>query len=93
MHFSSISPIDRTLLGVTTPGQSGPGSNSNDEVLHIPQSSSIMGTSPLDCLMSYPRLIEWGRGAICVFYSPSQLGKKNNDYNQQHNIIKIVVRK
>ena len=36
-------PIDRNLLGVTIPGQSGPGNNSNEEVLCIPQSSSIIG--------------------------------------------------
>ena len=32
-----------TLSGATTPGQSGPGSDGNKEVLHIPQSSSITG--------------------------------------------------
>ena len=42
------------LSGATTPGQSGPGSNGNEWVLRIPQSSSIAGTSPSDCLMSYP---------------------------------------
>ena len=36
------------------PGQSGPGSDGNEEVLRIPQSSSIAGTSPSDCLVSYP---------------------------------------
>ena len=45
-QFSSIWPIDRTLSGATTPGQSEPGSNGNERVLHIPQSSSIIGTSP-----------------------------------------------
>ena len=38
-----------TLSGTTTPGQSGPGSDDNKGVLCIPQSSSITGTSPLDC--------------------------------------------
>ena len=47
--FSSIWPIDRNLLGVTTPGQSEPGSDGNKTVLCIPQSSSIT-----DCLISYP---------------------------------------
>ena len=42
------------LSGATTPGQSGPGSNGNEEVLHISQSSSITGTSPSDCLGLYP---------------------------------------
>ena len=36
------------------PGQSGPGSNGNERVLCIPQSPSITGTSPSDCLVSYP---------------------------------------
>ena len=55
MQFSSIWPIDRTLSGATTPGQSGPGSNGNEGALRIPQSSSITGTSTSDCLVSYPR--------------------------------------
>ena len=54
MQISSIKPIDRALSDATTPGQSGPGSNSNEGVLHISQSSSITGTSPSDCLVSYP---------------------------------------
>ena len=41
--------------GATTLGQSGPGSDGNEEVLHIPQSSSITGFSLSDCLVSYPR--------------------------------------
>ena len=53
-QFSSILPIDKTLLGDITLGQSGPGSDGNERVLHIPQSSSIIGTSPSDCLVSYP---------------------------------------
>ena len=52
--FSSIWPIDRTQSGATILGQSGPGSNGNEVALHIPQSSSITGTSPSDFLMSYP---------------------------------------
>ena len=35
--------------------QSGPRSDGNEDVLHIPQSSIITGTSPSDCLVSYPR--------------------------------------
>ena len=41
--------IDRALSVATTLGQSGPGSDGNDGVLRIPQSSSITGTSPSDC--------------------------------------------
>ena len=46
--------MDRTLSGATTSEESGPGSNGNEGVLRIPQSSSITGTSPSDCLVSYP---------------------------------------
>ena len=49
MQFSSIWPIDMTLSGATTPGQSGLGSDGNEGVLHIPQRSSITGTSSSDC--------------------------------------------
>ena len=39
--------------GATTLGQSGPGSDGNEEVVHIPQSSDITRTSTTDCLASY----------------------------------------
>ena len=53
-QFSSIWPIDRALSGATTSGQSEPGNNGNEGLLCIAQSSSITGTSPSDCLVSYP---------------------------------------
>ena len=40
------------MCRATTPGQSGPGSNDNEEALRISQSSSIAGTSPSHCLVS-----------------------------------------
>ena len=43
------------LSGATILGQSGRGSNGNNGLLRIPQSSSITETSPSDCLVSYPR--------------------------------------
>ena len=49
-----FNPSIGPLSGATTPGQRGPGSNGNEGVLHIPQSSSIAGTSPSDCFVSYP---------------------------------------
>ena len=52
-QFTSIWPIDRTLSGATTSGQSGPGSDGNKMVFHIPQNSHITGPSPLVCLKSY----------------------------------------
>ena len=40
---------------------SRPGSDGNKGVLRIPQSYTIAGTSPSDCLVSYPRLsLGWG---------------------------------
>ena len=39
--------IKGTLTGTTTPGQSGPGINADERVLHIPQTSKT-GTSPPD---------------------------------------------
>ena len=79
MQFSSIWPIDRTLSGATTLGQSGPGSDGNEGVLRILQSSCITGNSPLDGLLSYPGHSLVGRlplsiGAVGVFYSPSRFG-------------------
>ena len=53
MQFSSIWPVDRTLSGATTLDLSGPGSDGNEGVLHIPQNSSITETSPSDCLFSF----------------------------------------
>ena len=54
LKVSFIWPIDRILSCTTTPGQSGPGSDGNEKVLHILQRSSITGVSPSDGLMSYP---------------------------------------
>ena len=49
---SSIWSIDETLSGATTLGQSGPGSDGNEGVACITQSSSIAEASPLDCFVS-----------------------------------------
>ena len=53
-QFSSIWPIDRTRSGANTLGQCGPRSKCSKGVLCIHQSTSITGTSPSDCLVSYP---------------------------------------
>ena len=84
-QFSSIRLIDRTLTGTPTPGQSGPGSNGSKKVLRIPQSSSIAGTSPSDCLVSYLGHSLWGflplcRQAIGVFCSSTRLAPAYNEY-------------
>ena len=72
---SSIWPIDRTILGATTPGQSGAGSNGNEGVLCILWSSSIARTTPSDCLVSYSGYsLSLSREAVGVFCSPRWLG-------------------
>ena len=68
-------------MSKTVSFQSGPGSNGNKDVLYIPQSSSITGTSPSDCLVSYPEhLLQGGilplcRGAVGVFLQPQPTGQ------------------
>ena len=44
--------MDSTVSGATTPGQSGLGSDDNEEVHCIPQSSCITEASSSDCLVS-----------------------------------------
>ena len=61
--------------------QSRPGSDGNKGVFCIPQSSSIAGASPSDCLVSYLGHSLGGvlllcREAVGVFYSPNRLGKR-----------------
>ena len=63
-QFSSIWPIDRTLWGATTPGQSGLGNNGHEGALCIPKSSSITGTSPSDCFVLYPGHSFGGGGTL-----------------------------
>ena len=46
MSNSSIWPTDRTLSDATTPGQIGPGSDGNEGVLHIPQTSALLEPHP-----------------------------------------------
>ena len=46
--------MDRTLASASTPGKSKLGSDDNEGVLLISQSSSITEPSPSDYLVSYP---------------------------------------
>ena len=73
-QISFLSPIVRPLSGAITPGQSGPGSDGNEGVFHIPQTYRITGTSSSDCLVSYPEHLPLCRGAVGVFYRLSRLG-------------------
>ena len=50
--FQTIWLKGRMLSGAFTPDQSGPGSDGNEGVLRIPQSSSITRTLSLDCFVS-----------------------------------------
>ena len=87
IQFSTIWPIDRILSGATTPGQSRPRSDGNEGVLHIHQSSSIIGTWQTDCLAVYQRhllgegVLSLCRKAVDVFYGHSQLEVENDYYN------------
>ena len=54
VKLSSIWLIDMTLSGPNNSGLSEPGSEGKEEVLRIPQSFSVTGASPSDCLVSYP---------------------------------------
>ena len=71
MQFSFIWPIDKPLSGATTSRQS-------EGELCILQSSSITGTSPSDCLVSYLEhsegLLSLCRGGVGLFNSLSWLG-------------------
>ena len=69
-YFSSVWPIDMTLSGATTTGQSGSRSDGDEWVLLIPQSASITGDSPSDCWVSRT-LVGWGltplqRSSRCI---------------------------
>ena len=71
-----------TLSGTTILGQSGHGSDGNEGVPCILQSSSIIDASPSDCLVSSRTLIKGVlllcRDSVNVFYSPSRLGKQGD---------------
>ena len=49
--------IDMTLSGATTTGQSGPGSNSNERVLRLPQSPATLGKKTNDDI--YTANLSW----------------------------------
>ena len=72
--------------------QRGPGSDGNEGVLHIPQSSSITRTSASDRFVSYPghSLGEVGlplrKGAVRVSYN--QLG--NTQFNVKTVLFEII---
>ena len=54
MSNSSIWAIGRPLSDAITPGQSRLGSDGNEGILGVPQSSSIFRASPSDGWLLYP---------------------------------------
>ena len=54
MPYNYFLLIYMILSGATSLGQGWLGSDGNKRVLRIPQSSSITGASPSDCLVLYP---------------------------------------
>ena len=84
MPLVLFNPLIGPISGTTIPGQSRPGSDGNKGVLCIPQSPSIAGTSPSDCLVSYPghslrgRVLPLCKEAVGEFYSPSPQGNLHN---------------
>ena len=68
-QFSCIRPIDRTPSGVSTPGQSEPGSNGNEGVLRIPPKLQhyLNLTIRLFSVISMTLVARWG------FYPPAEM--------------------
>ena len=76
-QFSSIWPIDKTLSGATTPGQSGYGSDDNEAILRIPQITIRLFSVVSKTLVG--ETLPLFRVAVSVFYSPSQRGNISGD--------------
>ena len=80
-RFSSIRPINKILSGATTLGQSGPGSDGNEGVLRIPQSSMnycnlTIRSFRVICRTLVERVLPLWRDVVSVFCSPNQLSNK-----------------
>ena len=78
MSNNSIWSINRTQSGATTPGEGGPWSNDNEDVLQIPTNPKT-GTSPSNCV-TFKTVVGWlvgwlvfpvGRDAVGVFHGSS----------------------
>ena len=89
----SIWPTDWTLTVTITSGQSGPGSNSNEGVLHIRQSSNNE-VSLSDGLVSYPghmlrRVTPICRDAADIFYDRSYNATVKVTWNKNKEVVSI----
>ena len=76
IQFSSIWPVDRALLGDTTPTQNGPGNDDNEGVLYNSLSSSIIGALLSDSLVIAGIIdgeVLTPRRAVVGVFSPPQL--------------------
>ena len=83
---SSIWPIDRTLTGTTTSGQSEPESNDNEGVFHSPQSFRIVVYHIVLCYIQDTRwvgVLPLCRDAVGIFYSLSRLSCKQTSCSFQ----------
>ena len=98
MSNNSIKSIDRTQSGVTTPDQREPGSDGNEEVLRIPQSSRIARASPWDFLVSYSWQSSFGGGSypsaktqlVCSKAPAAWQGKEENK-NLKKKVVKMYL--
>ena len=77
----SICSTHGTPKGTTTLSQSEPGSNENEEVLHIPQSSRTRASSS-DGLVSYQGYSLWGGTYCCIIVK-----KDNNADVWKYNLL------
>ena len=90
--FQTIQFSIRIVSGATIMGQSGPGSDGNEVVLHILQSSCITETSPSDCLVFYPGH-SFGRrsypsaGVQSVYFTaPAEWARNCNEFTVGKNL-------
>ena len=73
--------MDRTVSSASTSDQSGHGSNVNEGVLHIPQSSSLMLELHYQIVLCHIQDPRWVgvllpcRDAVGLFYSPRRQDK------------------
>ena len=87
-HKYTVWPIDRTLSSATSPGQSWPRSEINEEEFRFPQSSSITEISLSEPLVLNSRTLFGGsypsiESQSEYFYSPSWLGKSEKEIFEQ----------
>ena len=91
MPLLLFNPYIGPLSGASTPGQSGPGRNSSEGVLPIPQRLSITGTSPSDCLVSYPGQCG-DRDEIINHIKSEYSNLAQKEYTTRHSRVRNVMR-